>query len=105
MTHAERPAPMPPGWPRDRYRTTHRAMKVFRIADHLLRHGLAYSSAEATDPVIRAAAAACGENEPSSTSCLLVREAFDFLLSPHRPPASSGGRNALTIHIIRGPDA
>ncbi|MBO3681768.1 hypothetical protein [Streptomyces sp. NEAU-YJ-81] len=101
MTSADYPEPMPRGWPRERYRATRRAMKALRIADHLLRRGLAYSSAEATDRVIRAAAAECGQNEPSSTTCALVRAVLDLLLLPPSPPtASSDQHTASTVVAI-----
>ncbi|GAA2344721.1 hypothetical protein [Streptomyces violaceusniger] len=100
MTRAERPEPLPPGWPKGRYRMTHRAMKALRIADHLLRRGLAYSSVEATDHVIRTAAAAeCGQHEPSSTTCTLVRAVLDFLI-PASSPTTTGSTQHATSTVV-----
>ncbi|MFF4482960.1 hypothetical protein ACFY1A_38965 [Streptomyces sp. NPDC001520] len=100
MTSAEYPEPMPRGWPKDRYRATHRAMKALRIADHLLRRGLAYSSAEATDRVIHTAAAECGQNEPSSTTCALVRAVLDLLLLPPSPPTARSEQHRAASTVV-----
>lgn len=100
MTRADRPELLPPGWPKGRYHTTHRAMTALRIADHLLRRGLAYSSVEATDHVIRTAAAECGQHEPSSTTCTLVRAVLDFLIPSSSPTASSSQHPTSTVVAI-----
>ncbi|MFH8698775.1 hypothetical protein [Streptomyces chartreusis] len=88
MSRAEAPAPMPTGWPPARYQAVRRAMKVFRLADHLLRHGLAYTPADATDELIRTAAQQTGQNTPSETTCALVRASLALLLSPIKGDAS-----------------
>ncbi|MFD3381338.1 MULTISPECIES: hypothetical protein [unclassified Streptomyces] len=81
MSRAEDPTPFPTGWPQARYRATRRAMKALRLADHLLRHGLAYTPEDATDDLIRTAAAQTGHHQPSQTTCSLVRAVLGLLLS------------------------
>ncbi|MCW8103545.1 hypothetical protein [Streptomyces tauricus] len=82
MSRAEDPTPFPTGWPKARYRATRRAMKALRLADHLLRHGLAYTPDDATDEVIRTAALQSGHRQPSATTCSLVRAVLALLLFP-----------------------
>jgi hypothetical protein len=91
MSRAEDPAPFPTGWPQARYRDTRRAMKALRLADHLLRRGLAYTSDDATDELIRTAAEQTGHRQPSETTCSLVRAVLGLLLSP-----------AVTVSPIEG---
>ncbi|MFF3489099.1 hypothetical protein ACFYXC_38540 [Streptomyces sp. NPDC002701] len=62
MSRAEDPAPFPTGWPKARYRATRRAMKALRLADHLLRRGLAYTPDDTTDELIRTAAEQTGHH-------------------------------------------
>ncbi|MGW3653707.1 hypothetical protein [Streptomyces sp. NPDC000878] len=81
MSRAEDPAAFPTGWPQARYLSTRRAMKALRLADHLLRHGLAYTPGDATDELIRTAADQTGHHQPSETTCLLVRTILGLLLS------------------------
>ncbi|WP_069757767.1 hypothetical protein [Streptomyces sp. LUP47B] len=82
MSRAEDPTPFPTGWPKARYRATSRAMKALRLADHVLRHGLAYTPEDATDELIRTAAEQTGHRQPSETTCSLVRAVLTLLLSP-----------------------
>lgn len=82
MPRAEDPDPFPTGWPQARYRATRRAMKALRLADHLMRHGLAYTPDAATDELIRSAAEQTGHRQPSETTCSLVRAVLRLLLSP-----------------------
>ncbi|MEU9291296.1 hypothetical protein AB0D57_43430 [Streptomyces sp. NPDC048275] len=81
MSRAEDPTPFPTGWPKARYRATRRAMKALRLADHALRHGLAYTPDDATDELIRTAAEQTGHRQPSKTTCSLVRAVLGLLLS------------------------
>jgi len=88
MSRAEDPTPFPTGGPQARYRATRRAMKALRLADHLLRRGLAYTPADATNELIRTAAEQTGHHQPSETTCSLVRAVLGLLLSPTESDAS-----------------
>lgn len=74
------PTPFPTDWPRHRFIATRRAMKSLRIADRLLRRGLAYTPTDATDDVIRAAAAQMHLRPASETTCAQVRALLELLL-------------------------
>ncbi|MFH8492141.1 hypothetical protein [Streptomyces longisporoflavus] len=98
MSRAEDPAPFPSGWPRARYRDLRRAMKALRLADHMLRRGLAYTPGDATDELIRTAAEQTGHHQPSETTCSLVRAVLVLLLSPSLPsPPRPGATPAEAV--------
>ncbi|MFE9881928.1 hypothetical protein [Streptomyces sp. NPDC005784] len=82
MPTTRTPTPFPTDWPKDRYVATRRAMKALRLADRLLRRGLAYTPAEVTDEVIRTAAAQTRTRTPSATTCAQVRALLELLLPP-----------------------
>ena len=101
MARAEDPAPFPTGWPQTRYRATRRAMKTLRLADHLLRRGLAYTPDDATDALIRTAAEQTGHRQPSATTCSLVRAVLGLLLSPAVADSPIGsGASGRVIRVV-----
>ncbi|MET9089430.1 hypothetical protein ABZX77_47535 [Streptomyces sp. NPDC004237] len=97
MPHPEDPAPFPPGWPKGRYLATRRAMKVLRLADHLLRNGTAYTPNEATDELIHAAASQTDQGAPSETTCALVRAVLMLLLAPALTASPADGDTSRRV--------
>ncbi|MFD9284632.1 hypothetical protein ACFWD7_46695 [Streptomyces mirabilis] len=100
MPCADIPSPFPTGWPKGRYRDTRRAMKALRIADHLLRRGLAYTPGEATDEVIRTAARQSGHRHPSETTCALVRAVLELLLSPTNTASPDEDEASSAVRVV-----